>query len=133
MIRDNIHIIRTSSVKKTIKIIDKIHKRCIKFSDKIYNNIYESDEEYKSVCHIKKKNNITQEVCSLNQYQQIPGISKNIAQIIYDKYGSLRDLYSIYNTPEKINEFKIELGNLKHGKSNRKIGMKTSEKICWFL
>ena len=51
-------------------------------------------------------------------------LSNSINRKKYDKYGSLRDLYSIYNTPEKINEFKIELGNLKHGKSNLKIGMK---------
>ena len=133
MIRDNIHIIRSKNVQKTIKIIDKIHKRTIKFSEKIYKNIYETDEEYTSVCHIKKKNNLTKEVCSLNQYQQIPGISKNIAKIIFNNYGSLKELYNKFNTEELMNDFKIELSNLKHGKSNRKIGMKTSEKICMFL
>ena len=133
MIRDNIHIIKSNNIEETIKIIDNIYKRCNKFGEKIYKNIYENNEEYKTLCHIKKKNNITKEICYLNQYQQIPGISKNIAEIIYNKYGSLKELYNKYNTEELINDFKLELSNLKHGKSKRRIGMKTSNKICLFL
>jgi len=133
MIRDNIHIIKSNNIEETIKIIDNIYKRCNKFGEKIYKNIYENNEEYKTLCHIKKKNNITKEICYLNQYQQIPGISKNIAEIIYNKYGSLKELYNKYNTEELINDFKLELSNLKHEKSKRRIGMKTSNKICLFL
>ena len=134
MIRDNIHIIRSKGIKKTIKVIDNIYKRCCTFGDQIYKNIYENEnKEYKSVCHIKKKNNITKEVCYINQYQQIPGISSNIAKIIYKKYGSFRELYNKYNTEELIEEFKIELSNIRYGKIMRKIGMKISTKICFYL
>lgn len=135
MIRDNIQIIKSQNIEETIKIIEKIYKRCNKFDEIIYKNIYdiENQEKIITTCHIKKKNNINPEICSLNQYQQIPGISKNIAKVIYDNFGSLKNLYKKYHNDELINQFKIELSNLKHGKSNRKIGLKTANKICLFL
>ena len=135
IIRDNIHILNSDGVEDTINIINSIYKRCKKFSEKIYKGIYDKEncDKYESVCHIKKKNNLTKEVCSINQYQQIPGVSKTIAKILYNKFGSLKKLYSIINTEELSDKFVKELSEIKFGKSNRRIGLKTSKKICLFL
>ena len=133
--RDNIHILKSDSVYSTVKIINNIYTRCKKFKDKIYNQIYNSDdvEKYQSVCHIKKKNNLTKNVCYLNQLQQIPSVSKNIATIILEKYGNLQQIYTKYNSKDKFDEFKNELAEIKYGKSMKRIGLKISSKISDYL
>jgi ERCC4-type nuclease len=134
MIRDNLHILRSNSIESSISIINNIYLRCKKFKDKIYNNIYGNDlETFESICHIKKKNNLTKEVCYINQLQQIPSVSKNIASIILNKYGNLQDIYLKYNNEEKIKEFKYELSEIKYGKSMKRIGNKISIKITNYL
>ena len=135
LIRDNIHIIISDGLEDTINIIYNIHKRCNKFSEKIYNSIYNKKniDSFTNFCHIKKKNNLTKEVCSINQYQQIPGVSNTIAKILYSKYGSFKSLYNKINTEELEQQFVTELSEIKFGKSNRRIGLKTAKKICLFL
>lgn len=144
MIRDNLHIIKTNNIEETIKVINSIYKRCQKFSEKIYNKvnientnntqlINNTDNNYEYICHQKKRSNITKEVCCINQYNQIPGISSVIAKMIYNKYGGMYKLYNKYNTEEKQNLFLDELSNMKYKKSNRRIGKITSKKICNFL
>ena len=134
MIRDNIHILKSDDVYSSVSIINSIYKRCKKFNKKIYDEIYNNtSEKYESVCHIKKKNNLTKEVCDLNQLQQIPSVSKNIATIIYNKYGNLQNIYHNYNNNEKIKEFEKELSEIKYGKSMKRIGLKISSKIVMFM
>ena len=139
MIRDNLHIIRSNDIYDTIKIINDIYKRCEKFSKNIYNNIYENGNENnnKNICHIKKKNNMTKKICFINQYRQIPGISENIACVLYDIYGSLYQLYKkFYNNDSdnyNIDILKKEISEIRHGASKRRIGMKTANKICEFI
>lgn len=130
--RDNLHIMRSTGIKHTIKIIDNIYKRCEKFHKNIYENIYEGGEDYKYICHVKKKNNITKQICAINQYRQIPGISENIANALYDIYGSLYKLYQIYNN-ENIDILEKEISEIKHGVSKRRIGTKTANKICKYI
>ena len=134
IVRDNIHILRSNDMESTISIINNIYLRCDKFNKKIYDQIYNNiNETYESVCHVKKKNNLTKEVCHLNQLQQIPSVSKTIAKIILNKYGNLQNIYINYNSIDKINEFTNELSEIKYGKSMKRIGSKIANRISDYL
>lgn len=83
MFRDNIYIVETSNILHTVSIIEKIIKNFNKFS---YNFI--ENNNYDSNIKTKKGDNLTKDICYINQLSQIPGISKKIAQFIASHYPS---------------------------------------------
>ena len=134
IVRDNIHIYLSNNINKTIEFIDNVYIKLNKFFNIVNDDINNEkrDISYEDTCFISKKKNITKEVCYINQYQQIPAVSSNIAKIIYERYGNLHQLYSEYNL-NNCDKFLFELSNLKYGKTNRRIGPKKAGKICEYL
>ena len=77
--------------------------------------------------------NLTPEICLINQYQQIPGVSYQIAKLIYENIGTFRDIYCNYKTEEDIKILDKKISELKFGKINRRIWNKLSNKIIKYL
>lgn len=120
MFRDNIYIIETSNLLHTVSIIEKIIKNFNKFSSNFIEN-----NKYFSNIKTKKGDNLTKDICYINQLSQIPGISKKIAEFIASNYPSMPLL--INHLQE--NSYNL-LANLKI--NGRKIGKK-AETIYNFL
>lgn len=120
MFRDNIYIVETSNILHTVSIIEKIIKNFNKFS---YNFI--ENNNYDSNIKTKKGDNLTKDICYINQLSQIPGISKKIAQFIASHYPS----FTLLIDHLKENSYNI-LADLKI--NGRKIGKK-AQNIYNFL
>ena len=137
MIRDNIQVIFMNSLQKTIHFLEDINKRIKKYGKDILDNIENSQDidknSYGKVCKMNKKSNITQEVFQINQYQQIPGVSYNLAKIIFENFGSLKNIYQNYINEDQIKDLNKKISEIKFGKINRRIGNKLSDKIIKFL
>ena len=137
MIRDNFHVFRSKNIDETIKFIENIYDRLLKYNNIILNEINDCNEKekysYGSVCKVNKKKNVTPEICIINQYQQIPGISYTIAKLLYENIGSFKNIYTKYQTEEEIDILKNKIIELKFGKINRRIGKKLGEKIINYL
>ena len=137
MIRDNIQVIYMNSLQNTIQFLEDINKRIKKYGKDILNNIENSQDidknSYGKVCKMNKKSNITQEVFQINQYQQIPGVSYNLAKIIFENFGSMKNIYQNYINEEQIKDLNKKISEIKFGKIKRRIGNKLSDKIIRFL
>jgi len=137
LIKNNIKIYQTKNVDETCKFLKKIYDKLDKNPDKIIckddkNVIGESNngEKYLKCIKLKKKKNITREICYLSQLSQIPGISNAIAIAINKKYGNLLDLYSAYkDNPELLKNLEYEIKDGKY----QKMSKKKSEKIYEFI
>ena len=137
MIRDNIQVIYMNNLQKTIQFLQDINIRVKKYGKDILANIENMEEidknSYGKVCKMNKKSNITQEIFQINQYQQIPGVSYNLAKIIFENFGSMKDIYQNYREDEEIKDLKKKISEIKFGKINRRIGNKLSDKIISYL
>lgn len=125
MIRDNIHVKRSSNLEESCKFIINIYNRLnkIKFDEKI--------ENYSQTCRPNKKSNITSEVCCLNMLQQIPGVSSKLAGAFYNNYGNIQMLYNKFANRE---DFIKTTKDMKYGgEKKRRVGEKTAIKIAKFL
>ena len=137
MLRDNIQVVYMKNLDDTLNFINDINHRIKKYGKEILNNIENSENidknSYGKVCKINKKSNITHEIFQINQYQQIPGVSYNLAKIIFEKFGSLKDIYQTYKKDEEIKILNKKISGIKFGKINRRIGNKVSDKIINYL
>lgn len=136
IIRDNLHYIHVNNFNQTIILIKNIYTRLSKYVKQIYKEIYgEINEEscYSSVCNINKKKNLTPEIYKIIQLQQIPNVSNNIAKLIIENVGSLRDIIIKYQTDEEILDLKNIISELKHGENKRRIGKKLTDKIIKYI
>lgn len=125
MIRDNIHVKRTSNLNESGSFIIDINNRIdkIKFNEKI--------EDYSQLCRPNKKSNITDKVCCLNMLQQIPGVSSKLANAFYNNYGNLQMLYNKFTDRD---DFIKSVKDMKYGgEKKRRVGEKTATKIGSFL
>jgi crossover junction endonuclease MUS81 len=123
LFRDNIKIIFSKDLNETYKIINQIKE---KFNTGKFEKIECDKTNYVSSIKTNKKENMDKKLCSILQLSIIPGVSKNTAEIIINKYESLNNL---------INEFKNNdskmLSDIILGK--KKLGKVLSNKIYEFL
>lgn len=130
LIKDNIKIYQTDNFNGTIDFISRIYKRLKENPDKLLNCDKIENKDYSKYIKLKKKDNITPEICYISQLSQIPGISNKIAQDIYNKYNSIGLLCSNYEKDCKLLEnFEYEIKDCK----KRKLGKKKNELIYKFL
>ena len=79
---------------------------------------------------VAKKDNMTPKLCNIIQLSQIPGVSKQTAEVIIEKYGSLTNLVIEYSKLEKEKAI-ILLRDIKL--TNRKVGPVLSKRIYEYL
>lgn len=145
LIRDNIKVFRTQDIKETILFIDNIRCKLISTPNKLLKNIFNtSNINYVDTIKLKKKDNLTTNVCSILQLAQIPSVSKTMAEVIIIKYGSIFNLCKEYqyiensstDTTDITNKCETLLKDLKYDIANSKkraVGPKASKKIYHYL
>ena len=109
ILRDNISVLESSSLINTYEILMKIVNNIPKYLDILLNN-KNNDESYVSCIQINKKANLNKENIEILQLSVIPGISKNIAKVILNHFGSIREIYKLLDIKDK-NEFIKEIMN----------------------
>jgi len=87
---------------------------------------------------LKKKENITPQICNILQITQIPGVSINMSRTIINKYGSIKNLIGEYDKidTDSINTMDSMLKNLEYNTTDtktRKIGPVISRRIREFI
>lgn len=152
MYRDGIHIYRTLDIQETCyfleRFIDKFLKDGEKNIGKLISNQQLLEEKpnlnYIDVKKVKKKNNLTPEVFNKLVLLQIPGVSNNIVERIFEDYTSIKNILDSYSqidkldidNKDKLKEKQLMLSKLEVSISNnkkRKIGKVISQRIYEFL
>lgn len=142
LLRDNIKVYRTDNIKDTIHFIERIYEKLKTHPHKLITatSSLESPLCYAKTIKLKKKDNLTPEVCNILQLSQIPGISKNYSKVILQQYHSIYHLCKTYYELEMedngthkcetlLENIKIQLSNAKE----RRIGTKISTRIYHYL
>ena len=152
MFRDGFGVYRTQNIKETCEFIERFLDKFLKDKTKNLTHLLTEDgEEVKSkldyidVKKVKKKNNLTPEVFHKLVLLQIPGVSQNFVDRIFQEYNSLREILTAYQNIDKLDDISEEkrlkekknlLANLELKISNgkkRKIGKVISQRIYEFL
>ena len=138
--RDKITIIRTKNINETCSILYLLGKKIINnpeyFESNNNNNNNNNSLTYLDTIKVCKKDNMTPKLCNIVQLSQIPGVSKQMAQTIIEKYGSISNLIYEYQQIDikNINIVKDKMELLKDIKlSNRKLGPILSKRIFEYL
>jgi ERCC4-type nuclease len=123
--RDNIKIFFNKNLNDTITFLLLLSTKIIDNHDN-FKSSSSSQSPYIDSCKIKSKkiDNIDKETCYLLQLSQIPGISKEIAKNIKDKYSSMTILLNTLNNSPNPNKILEDIPN---------IGQKKAKKIIEFL
>ena len=138
MIRDNFKVFRTTNINETIHFLDRIYNRLIENPKKLL----PSNEDkivhvnYANTLKLRKKENLTPQVCNIIQLAQIPSVSQNMACVILDKYGSIFKLCQAYNDIEDIKEREKMVADIKYNVANgkqRKVGLVASSRLYQYL
>lgn len=130
LIKDNIKLYQTEDFKGTIEFISRIYKRLTEKPDNLLMNNKIEKQDYSKYIKVRKKDNITPNICYIAQLSQIPGISNKIATQISDKYNSIAILCQNYKeNPGLLENFEYEINNDK----KRKLGKKKNDTIFNFL
>lgn len=130
--RDKIQLYRTANINETINYLLHLYKKINKNPEFFScSNPTTQLVPYESTIKLKKKDNLTPNICQVLQLAQIPGISVNISKIILNQYGSLKTLIIEFgnNNEYMLADIEIETSTGK----KRKIGKVTSSKIYQFL
>ena len=125
--RDNIKIFFNKNLNDTITFLLLLSTKIIDNPDNFKSSSQNSiSNTYIDTCKIKSKksDNIDKEICYLLQLAQIPGISKEIAKNIKDKYPSMTILLNTLNNSTNPNKILEDIPN---------IGQKKANKIIEFL
>tara|TARA_Y100001970_G_scaffold214253_1_gene261978 strand:- start:1057 stop:1794 length:738 start_codon:yes stop_codon:yes gene_type:complete len=133
LFRDGFSIIRTQSFNETCEYLAKITKTAINSPEKLL--LKEISNDYKTTIQVKKKLNITPEICFYTQLITIPKISKQIATYLVDKFGCFIELCKYYestNSDEREMLFANDLIKTSTGKT-RKIGKVASKSLYQFI
>ena len=136
--RDKFYLFRTLNIDETSVLIKKLYQKMEKDEFKIKDSDYSSvikDSDYSSVIKVKKKDNLTPEICYIAQLSQIPGVSNTIAKCIIETYPSMFSLCEKFNNTT-INERKKVLENLTFNQTtgkSRKVGKVISERIYNYI
>ena len=143
--RDKIKIIRTCNLNETRDTIIFLYNKISKNNDffvKDENNSHDNknhENNYLNAIKIRKKDNLNPKNCNILQLSHIPGVSKNMAISIIDKYTSIHNLINKYNevTNKEINEKLLSeliyVPNHEHPNKTRKIGPIVSKRIYNYL
>tara|TARA_Y100000591_G_C21852636_1_gene712674 strand:+ start:562 stop:1275 length:714 start_codon:yes stop_codon:yes gene_type:complete len=129
--RDNIKIIFSKNLIETSEYIRMLKKK-IEKTPEFFIKIQEekSETSYLDTVKVAKKDNMNPKLCNIVQLSQIPGVSKQTAETIINKYGSLTNLITEYNKLDKdkaipmLKEIKL---------ANRKVGPVLSKRIYEYL
>ena len=129
--RDNIKIIFSKNLIETSEYIRMLKKKIEKNPEFFIKSQGEKSEtSYLDTVKVAKKDNMTPKLCNIVQLSQIPGVSKQTAETIINKYGSLTNLITEYNKLDKDNAISM----LKEIKlANRKVGPVLSKRIYEYL
>jgi len=134
--RDSLMIVRTFNTIETHKYLCYLYKKVIN-KPEFFSSII-SDESnggsqvpYEQTIKLKKKDNMTPELCQLLQLAQIPGISVNISKVIFAKYGSLKKLILEFDThgEDMLSDIEMETTTGK----KRRLGKVISSKVHTYL
>ena len=122
--RDNIKIFLNKNLNDTITFLLLLSTKIIDNPDNF--KLSHNSNNYIDTCKIKSKkiDNIDKETCYLLQLAQIPGISKEIAKNIKDKYPSMSSLLNTLTNSTNPNKILEEIPN---------IGQKKAIKIIEYL
>lgn len=123
LFRDNIKIIFSININETYKILLQIKE---KYNNGKFQKIVCDTSNYASSIKTNKKENIDKTMCSILQLSVIPGVSKNIAELIIDKYETVGNLIEEFKKNDNLMLVDINLGK-------RKLGKMLSTKIYDFL
>lgn len=123
LFRDNIKIIFSININETYKILLQIKE---KYNNGKFQKIVCDTSTYVSSIKTNKKKNIDKTMCSILQLSVIPGVSKNIAELIIDKYETVGNLIEEFKKSDNLMLVNINLGK-------RKLGKMLSTKIYDFL
>jgi len=133
LLRDNIKVYKSENINETIRfiknLVKKIKKQGLSFLEK-------KNCVYAQTLKIRKKDNLTPEICFLYQLSQIPGVSYRIASVVAEKYPSMFELVKYYLNETEIDKRKIMLSDIKLKLNNgkeRRIGKKASINIYTYL
>ena len=129
--RDKLNVIRTKDVSDTASILYKIGNKIIKNPEFFKNDSETTKMNYLDTIKICKKDNMTPKLCNIVQLSQIPGVSKQMAEIIIEKYDSLSNLIMEYTKLNNLEDKQKLLKNIEL--TNRKIGPVISNRIYEFL
>ena len=129
--RDKLNVIRTKDVSDTASILYKIGNKIIKNPEFFKNDSEINKINYLDTIKICKKDNMTPKLCNIVQLSQIPGVSKQMAEIIIEKYNSLSNLIMEYTKLDNLDDKQKLLKNIEL--TNRKIGPVISKRIYDFL
>ena len=152
MYRDGIKVYRTLDIKETCYFIQRFLEKFIKDGTKNISLLLPNQQllqenpniNYIDVKKVKKKNNLTPEVFNQLVLLQIPGVSNNIVERIFQDYTSIKHILDSYyqidkldiDTDKKTKQKKLMLSLLEMDISNqkkRKIGKVISTRIYDFL
>ena len=125
--RDKLTILRTTDLKETSDTLYRLGNKILKYPEFFMSEKVETKSNYLDSVKVCKKDNMTPSMCNIVQLCQIPGVSKNTASSILDKYSSLSNLILEY---EKLDDVKTKIILLKDLPNNsRKIGPVISKRI----
>jgi len=138
LIRDNIHIYETRNKNASVEFLENIMAQLPKYYDDIQKEIVCGEEKVfmnEFNCKTVKKENLTAEICFRNMFNQIPGVSNSIANVLCNKYKNMENF--IFELKKEVDGKKMEIikiiSNEKYGSNNRRIGEKTAEKIYMYV
>jgi crossover junction endonuclease MUS81 len=140
LIRDNIKVFRTVSLQETMHFLERIYSRLLENPKKILPDDNIDDKvvhvNYANTLKVRKKENLTPQVCNILQLSQIPSISQNMASAVLDKYGSIFKLCLAYTQINDEKEKEKMVANIKFDIANgkqRKIGLVASSRLYQYL
>lgn len=131
--RDGIKILFSNNLVETseyIKLLKKKIEKTPEFFIKTKDELENSKTSYLETVKVAKKDNMTPKLCNIIQLSQIPGVSKQTAEVIINKFGSLTNLIVEYNKLG-VEEAITLLKDIKL--ANRKIGPVLSKRIYEYL
>ena len=131
--RDGIKILFSNNLVETSEYIRLLKKKIEKNPEFFIKSKVELDNpktSYLETVKVAKKDNMTPKLCNIIQLSQIPGVSKQTAEVIINKYGSLTNLIVEYNKLQKEEAITL-LKDIKL--ANRKIGPVLSKRIYEYL
>ena len=137
LLKDNIKVYQTASLKGSLEFISRIYHRLkekpenIILNSKQNSNLPIDDEnKYCNYIKLKKKDNLTSNICYISQLSQIPGISNKIASQIANKYTSMIIICKeCSENPNLLENFEYIISDDKI----RKLGKKKNATIYNFL
>ena len=149
MFRDGIKVYRTVDVEETCffieRFLDKFLKDGIKNLGHLLNLVENKPNlNYIDVKKVKKKNNLTPQIFNQLVLLQIPGVSQNMVDEIFEKYQSIKEILEEYQQidtleledSKKIKQKHLLLSTIEINIANqkkRKIGKVISQRIYEFL